>query len=191
MSYRDTVLYTAYQELQKPVHWRQHEARILEYFQVSTGLPYKKKEALQISWCSYFVHWCLVRGGMNPLPKIGTAGTLGSMGSIGRFMDVNGGAYKSYSVGKKQYVPKPGDMYNRPKPNNHIGFISDVRNAGNGKYEIRSVDGNSGPKNFSSFFDGTINPATGGTWIGKGFIFQPPEWRILTDDCWYIQLCDY
>jgi hypothetical protein len=190
MSYRDTVLYTAYNELNLPVHWKQYEARILDYFKVSTGLPTTKSEALKVSWCSYFVHWCLVKGGMQPLPQVGTAGTLGKMGSIGRFMDVNGGVYKSYSVGKKQYIPQPGDMYNRPVPNNHIGFISDVRVNNKGVVEIRSIDGNSGPPNFSPLFDGTINPATGRTWIGAGFIYQPPGWRTLTPDCWYIKLCD-
>ena len=190
MSYRDTVLLTAYNELAKPVHWKKFESQILDYFLVSTGLPYKKSEALKISWCSYFVHWCLVRGGMQTLPSVGTAGTLGKMGSVGRFMKPSGGVYDAFPVGKKNYVPQPGDMYNRPVPNNHIGFISDVREGKNGNYEIRSIDGNSGPLNFSPLFDGTINPATGRTWIGAGFIYQPDGWRILTPDCWYIKLCD-
>jgi hypothetical protein len=190
MSYRDTVLYTAFQELSYPVHWKHHEARILEYFKVSTGIPYTKASALQVSWCSYFVHWCLVKGGMQVLPQAGTAGTLGSMGSIGRFMKPSGGKYESFPVFKKDYVPQPGDMYNRPKPNNHIGFISDVRPLPNGKFEVRTIDGNSGPMSFSPYFDGTINPATGRTWIGAGFIYQPPGWRSLSDDCWYIKLCD-
>jgi hypothetical protein len=197
MSYRDTVLYTAYQELQKPVHWKQHEAQILDYFQVSTGIPWTKSTALQISWCSYFVHWCLVKGGMSPLPRVGTGVQLYNrelqkdMGSVGRFMKPSGGVYESFPVGKKNYVPKPGDMYNRPVPNNHIGFISDVRTGKNGNYEIRSIDGNSGPLGFHLLFDGTINPATGKTWIGAGFVYQPDGWRTLTPDCWYIQLCDY
>lgn len=185
MSYRDTVLYTAYQELSFPVRWQTHEARILDYFKVSTGLDYTKKDAMEVSWCSYFVHWCLFTGGMQPLPQVGTAGTLGGMGSIGRFMKPNGGVYESFPVYKKNYVPQPGDMYNRPVPNNHIGFISDVREAKNGNYEIRSIDGNSGPMGFSAYFDITY-----GRKIGYGFIYQPDDWRQLTPDCWYIKLCD-
>lgn len=36
MSYRDTVLYCACEEAQKPVHWAAHESRILECFLIST-----------------------------------------------------------------------------------------------------------------------------------------------------------
>lgn len=185
MSYRDTVLMTAYQELAQPVHWKNNEARILDYFLVSTGKTWTKKTAMEISWCSYFVHWCLVKGGMSPLPMVGSSGELGKMGSVGRFMKPAGGVYESFPVGKKNYRPKPGDMYNRPVPNNHIGFISDVREVGDGTYEIRSIDGNSGPLGFSPFFDITY-----GRKIGYGFIYQPPGWRKLTADCWYINLCD-
>lgn len=185
MSFRDTVLMAAYQELSVPVHWKTHESRILDYFKVSTGVTYTKKAALEVSWCSYFVHWCLVQGGMNPLPMVGTAGSLGSMGSVGRFMKPSGGVYESFPVIKKNYRPKPGDMYNRPTPNNHIGFISDVREGANGKFEIRSIDGNSGPMGFSPFFD-----ISHGRKIGYGFIYQPEAWRTLADECWYIQLCE-
>jgi hypothetical protein len=45
MSYRDTVLATAYEELKKPVHWAVHESRILEYFRVSTGEAFTKARA--------------------------------------------------------------------------------------------------------------------------------------------------
>jgi len=185
MSYRDTVLAVAYQELSQPVHWKAHEARILDYFRVSSGVNYAKAQALEVSWCSYFVHWCLVKGGMQPLPQVGTAGTLGDMGSVGRFMKGKGGVYDTYNVAKKEYQPKPGDMYYRPTPNNHIGFISDVREAGNGAYEIQSIDGNSGPMGFSPFFD-----ISHGRKIGYGFIFQPDSWRKLAGECWYIKLCD-
>jgi hypothetical protein len=185
MSYRDTVLYNAYNELLLPVHWKKYESRILDYFQVSTGLAYTKKDALEVSWCSYFVHWCLAKGGMQVLPRVGTAASLGSMGSIGRFMKVNSGVYEAYPVYQKKYTPKPGDMYNRPNPNNHIGFIADVREAGNGNYEIRTIDGNSGPMAFSPYFDMSF-----GRKIGYGFINQPDGWRKLSGDCWYIKLCD-
>lgn len=185
MSYRDTVLMTAFKELSPPVHWKNNESRILEYFKTSTGTNWTKKAALEISWCSYFVHWCLVQGGMSPLPLVGNSGDLGKMGSVGRFMKPSGGVYESYPVYKKNYRPKPGDMYNRPKPNNHIGFISDVREAEDGTFEIRSIDGNSGPINFSPLFD-----ISHGRKIGYGFIYQPDGWRKLTGDCWYIQLCD-
>lgn len=185
MSYRDTVLMTAFQELAQPVHWKNHEARILDYFRVSTGKTTTKKAALEVSWCSYFVHWCLVQGGMSTLPKVGTAEELGGMGSVGRFMKPNGGAFESFPVGKKNYEPKPGDMYFRPVPNNHIGFISEVQQDANGKWKVRSIDGNSGPQAFSPLFD-----MSHGRKIGYGFIYQPDGWRSLTDDCWYIQLCE-
>ena len=185
MSYRDTVLYIAYQELAMPVHWRAHEARILDYFLISSGVKYTKQYAVEVSWCSYFVHWCLFKAGVSPLPQVGTAGTLGKMGSIGRFIKGQGGVYDGYLVREKNYKPRPGDMYYRPIPNDHIGFISDVRDAGNGMYEIRSIDGNSGPMGASKFFDMEY-----GDKIGKGFIYQPDEWRKLPDNCKYVKLCD-
>jgi len=185
MSYRDTVLYAAYQELEKPVHWKNHEQRILDYFKISTGADYTKAEALEVSWCSYFVHWCLFRGGAKPLPKVGKASQLGKMGSIGRFIKSRGGVYDAYGVVFKNYAPQPGDMYYRPVPNDHIGFIADVREAGNGTYEIRSIDGNSGPMGFSPLFD-----MSHGKKIGYGFIYQPDGWRKLTNDCFYIKLTD-
>jgi hypothetical protein len=185
MSFRDTVLYTALSQLQPPVCWANNEDRILDYFRVSTGIEWTKAGALEISWCSYFVHWCLVTGGMAPTPRVGTSATLGGMGSVGRFMQSQGGVYTDHLVGRGDYAPRPGDMYNRPNPNNHIGFISDVRDAGGGHYEIQTIDGNSGPLGFSPLFD-----MSRGKKIGYGFIYQPPEWRQLTSDCYYIELCE-
>lgn len=196
MSYRDTVLYNAYNELNLPVHWKQYEARILDYFLVSTGTPFTKAQALEVSWCSYFVHWCLVKGGMSPLPMVGKPEELidprtkdnpkkKMMGSVGRFMKPNGGVYDAFPVGLKNYTPQPGDMYFRPVPNNHIGFIAEVREGKNGVFEIRSIDGNSGPLSFSPYFD-----MSHGRKIGYGFIYQPDGWRTLSPDCWYIKLCD-
>jgi len=164
------------QDFNEPVHWAKYESRILDYFQYSTGKPYTKHSALTISWCSYFVHWCLWKANVFPLPHVG--------GSIPRFLKSYGGAYQDYPVFLKNYTPKPGDMYYKPIPNNHIGFISDVRSAGNG-YEIRSIDGNSGPKGYSSYFD-----MSEGRKIGYGFIYQPPIWRQLTNNDVYIKLCD-
>lgn len=185
MSYRDVVLYVANQELTFPVHWKLFESRILDYFRVSTGMTFTKRQAMEISWCSYFVHWCLVKAEMEPLPQVGLPKTLGKMGSVGRFMQPSGGVYESFPVYKKNYQPRPGDMYNRPVPNNHIGFISDVREVGGGNFEIRSIDGNSGPAGFSPYFDISY-----GRKIGYGFIYQPPVWRRLSNDCWYIKLSD-
>jgi peptidoglycan hydrolase-like protein with peptidoglycan-binding domain len=173
---RALVLYYANSELSKPVHWAKYESRILEYFKYSTGKTYTKHSALTISWCSYFVHWCLWRANASPIPRIG--------GSIPRFLKSRGGVYEDYPVFLNKYVPKPGDMYYRPIPNNHIGFISDVRSAGKG-YEIRSIDGNSGPKYFHPYFD-----ISEGRKIGYGFIYQPPVWRKLTNQDFYIKLCD-
>ncbi|RFB76370.1 hypothetical protein DYH55_21330 [Methylovirgula sp. 4M-Z18] len=137
---------------------------------------------------------------MAPLPMVGTAGELHrkahddrtgldktiDMGSVGRFMKSRGGVYQDYLVGRKAYAPRPGDMYNKPVPSNHIGFISDVREAGGGEYEIMSIDGNSGPPGFSPLFD----MSEGRRMIGYGFIYQPPTWRKLTPDCYYIHLCN-
>ena len=114
MSYRDTVLFTALLEAEKPVHWKSHENRILEYFTVSSGISYTKSLALEVSWCSYFVHWCLFKGGMKVLLKVGTASQLGKMGSIGRFVKSYGGVYQNYGVFRRNYHPKPGDMHHRP-----------------------------------------------------------------------------
>ncbi len=75
-------------------------------------------------------------------------------------------------------------MYYRPTPNNHIGFIAEVKEAANGRFEIRSVDGNSGPS-FSTMFD-----MSHGRKIGYGFIYSPPGFRRLADECYYIKLCD-
>src|SRR5262245_27847272 len=127
MSYRDVVMFNAYNEANQPVHWAKYEDRILDYFKVSTGDKYDKKNALEISWCSYFVHWCLAKGGMSPLPAVGNAKTLGSMGSIGRFIKARGGAYQAFAVIEKNYKPLPGYMYNKLHPNNHIGFVRDSR----------------------------------------------------------------
>lgn len=162
-------------ELIKPVHWAKYEQRILEYFKYSTGKSFTKHYALRISWCSYFVHWCLWRANVSPLPHIG--------GSIPRFLKSTGGVYQDYPVFLNNYAPKPGDMYYRPRHNNHIGLISDVRSTGKG-YEIRSIDGNSGPQGYSRFFD-----MSEGRQIGYGFIYQPPKWRRLTHQDFYIRLC--
>lgn len=186
MSFRDTVLMAACAELAAPVHWAQHEERILDYFRVSTGKEWTKAAALEISWCSYFVHWVLVKGGMQPLPAAGTYAELQPKGgSIGRYLKRNGGPYQDYPVIQKKYAPRPGDMYLKPNPNNHIGFISDVRPGAHGRYDVKTIDGNSGPGAFSALFD-----MSHGRKIGYGFIYQPNGWRQLTDDCSYVKLCD-
>jgi hypothetical protein len=173
---RTTVLLFAQTELYKPVHWARYEKRILEYFRYSTGKSYTKHSALTISWCGYFVHWCLWKANVTPLPRIG--------GSIPRFLKSHGGVYQDHPVFLNKYIPEPGDMYYHPIPNNHIGVISDVRSAGKG-YEIRSIDGNSGPRGFSPYFD-----ISEGRKIGYGFIYQPPGWRKLSNKDVYIKLCD-
>jgi hypothetical protein len=121
---------------------------------------------------------------MERLPPKGTPDSLGERGSVGRFMKTRGGVYESYHVEKKQYEPKPGDMYYRPSKH-HIGFISEVRRVTNGWHEIRSIDGNSGPDTFSPYYDASKENV-----IGDGFIYQPQGWRRLTNDCWYIKLVD-
>jgi peptidoglycan hydrolase-like protein with peptidoglycan-binding domain len=179
---RTAVLFVANSQLHpnpaafdEPVHWAKYESRILEYFQYSAGNTFTKQSALTISWCSYFVHWCLWKANMIPLPHVG--------GNIPRFLKGKGGAYQEYPIFMKNYQPKPGDMYYLPNSNNHIGFISDVRPAAKG-YEIRSIDGNSGPKyGFSKYFDASGK-------IGGGFIYQPTAWRHLSDSGFYIKLCD-
>lgn len=181
MSYRDTVLQAAYDELaDPPTNWHDYPERILDYFYVSTAHPTTRDAALKISWCSYFVHWCLVQGGMSILPRVGSPADLGKMTSIGRFIKAYGGVYDAYNVGAKNYVPQPGDMFYKPSPNNHIGLISDVRSAGNGNVQIRSINGNSGHPYGSSYYFGNK--------IGKGYVFQPAGWTALDSSCWYIQL---
>jgi hypothetical protein len=190
MSFRDTVLMNAFDEAGKPVHWAKHEDRILEYFAVSTGRSWTKEEALEISWCSYFVHWCLVRGGMQPLPAVGTSAQLGKMGSVGRFIRQFGGVYPGLPVvGPAAYRPRPGDMYYRPMPHDHIGLIAEVGAASGRTYQIRTIDGNSGPEGFSPLFD--MTSGDGVHKIGYGFIYQPTEWKTLDNTCWYVRLCDY
>lgn len=158
----------------EPVHWAKYENQILQYFQYSAGQSYTKQSALTISWCSYFVHWCLWKANVLPLPHIG--------GNIPRFLKSKGGAYQDYPIFMNNYVPQIGDMYYLPASKDHIGLISDVRPAGKG-YEIRSIDGNSGPKySFSTYFDPSGK-------IGAGFIYQPPTWRQLSGNGFYIQLC--
>jgi hypothetical protein len=56
---------------------------------------------------------------------------------------------------------------------------SDARDAGGGHYEIKTIDGNSGPLGFSPLFD-----MSHGRKIGYGFIYQPPDRRQLTSDCY-------
>ncbi len=167
-----------------PERWSDYESRILDYFQVSTGQSWTKKNALEVSWCTYFVHWVLVRAGLQPLPKIGVPAQLGDMGSVGRFLKNRGGVYDAYPVGQRKYRPSPGDMYYRPSPNNHVGLISDVREVASNRFEVRTIDGNSGPLSFSPYFD-----MSEGRKIGYGFVYQPNGWRRLEDECWYIQLC--
>lgn len=172
---RGRVIRVAKDELRKPVHWAKYETRILEYFKYSTGRSFTKSSALTISWCSYFVHWCLWKAQVHPLPHVG--------GSIPRFLKSKGGAYKEHPVYLRNYTPMPGDMYYCPIPKNHIGIISEVRPSGNG-YEIRTIDGNSGPHGYSPYFD-----MSEGRKIGYGFIYQPTGWRKLTNNDFYIQLC--
>jgi hypothetical protein len=83
---------------------------------------------------------------MNPLPMAGAAG---KGNAIGHFMKSTGGGQEAYPVAQKKYRPQPGDMYNMLHPNNHIGFIREVQDAGNGMYKIHTIDGNSGPLGLS------------------------------------------
>ena len=76
---RTRVLFVANAQLQpnpgnlnEPVHWAKYENRILEYFKYSTGNNnFTKHSAHTISWCSYFVHWCLWKAHVSPLPHVG------------------------------------------------------------------------------------------------------------------------
>jgi hypothetical protein len=174
MADRGKVISIALDEARKPVHWKLHEARILEYFKTSTGHDWKKVDALKISWCTYFAHWVLVQAGITPLPAVGDAKDLASVhGSTGRFMKRFGGAYDSYPAVGGKYAPRAGDLYYRPAHSNHIGIIVDV--ADDGK-SITTVDGNSGPMGFSPYFD-----MSHGRQIGYGFIAKSAGTKILNE----------
>lgn len=188
MSYRDDVVRIAKEEAAKKVCWRTHESRILEYFKASTGTDWTKGEALKISWCTYFVHWVLIQAKVEPKVAVGLSGALGSVGgSVGRFMKKYGGAFE-VTPATGSYIPRPGDLYNLLKPNNHVGIIVGVE-AG----KIYTVDGNSGPPDSTKANDpdgrfGDYQLVNGHTIIGGSFIFRPPNPKKLGANDSYIIL---
>jgi hypothetical protein len=188
MSCRDDVIRIALGEASSKVCWRTHEARILEYFKLSTGRDYTKAEALRVSWCTYFVHWVLDQAKVTPKPAVGTSDALASVGgSVGRFMKKYGGAFE-IKPATSDYTPRPGDMYNLLKPNNHVGIIVGVQ-AG----QIFSVDGDSGPPDMTKAHDpdgrfGDYQLVNWKTIIGGGMIFKPPQAKRLGADDSYIIL---
>jgi hypothetical protein len=117
------------------VNWNspQGEARIYDYFFASTNKkPWTRVECVPISWCTYFVMWVLKQAGVQPLPVARLA--FGSF-STSRFMKP-AGVYNSHSVG--EYKPRPGDLYYKPIPFDHIGIIDNVEPDGH----FWSVNGN-------------------------------------------------
>jgi len=166
-----------------PVNWNDYPDSILSYFEALTGSVWTIDTALEVSWCSYFVYWCLIEAGVRKV-KVGNAASLGSMGSVGRFRKSQTGAFADYAVGYKKYVPRPGDIYNRAVPNNHIGIVADVKVDGK-KVWIKSLDGNSGPMYFSEHFYKKKRK------IGYGFVYSRTEWFELKGaNDWWISLTD-
>jgi len=188
MSCRDEVVRIAREEAANKVCWRTHESRILEYFKTSTGKDYTKAKALQVSWCTYFVHWVLLQAKVEPKVMVGPPEALSTVGgSVGRFMKKYGGAFEIKSA-TSGYTPRPGDMYNLLKPNNHVGIIIGVE-AG----QIYTVDGNSGPPDSTKAHDpdsrfGDYQLVNWKTIIGGGMIFKPPKPKRLGPDDSYIIL---
>lgn len=185
MDYRSKILEIAdYEASTPPTNWNDSPDTILEYFKLSTGLDTTMNSALQVSWCSYFVHWCVDQAGLKNKVKVGPPEKLGSMGSVGRFRRSQGGAFQDYAVAYKKYVPKPGDLYNRASPNNHIGIVADVKMVGK-RVMIQSYDGNSGPQWFSEYFH------KGKRTLGYGFVNYRSVWFELTGaNDWWMSLSD-
>jgi CHAP domain-containing protein len=180
MGYAERVTSIASGEADARVAWKTHEARILEYFQISTGKVWTKRAAFDISWCTYFVHWVLWKAGVQPFPLAGTSTELkGVHGSVGRFLKGKGGVYQEHAVYQHKYTPKAGDLYYQPNPSNHVGIIEKV----DGK-KIWTIDGNSGPKGWDARFDMSFNKSL----IGYGFIYRPPLGKTLGSNDFYIEL---
>jgi hypothetical protein len=164
------------------VAWKTHEARILEYFRVSTGAAWTKREAFNISWCTYFAHWVLWKAGVQPSPMVGKPSELESVhGSVGRFLKSRGGVYQQHAAYLNKYTPKAGDLYYQPTPSNHVGIIERVE----GK-KVWTIDGNSGPRTYDARFDMSFNKRL----IGYGFIYRSPVGKTLGSNDFYIELPD-
>lgn len=180
MANAERVVSVAALEADKRVAWKTHEATILEYFRISTGQGWTKREAFNISWCTYFVHWVLWKAGVQPLPLPGTSASLKSVsGSVGRFLKLKGGVYQEHAAYRKKYTPKPGDMYYQPNPSNHVGLIEKVDGQ-----KIWTIDGNSGPAAYDERFDMSFNKKL----IGYGFIYRSPVGKTLGSNDFYIEL---
>ena len=173
MSSRDRVVSIANDEIDKyGVTWVTHEHHILEYFLVATGRSWTKKEAIKISWCTYFAHWVVKRAGVLPLPKVGTTNP------TARFMKKRyGGAYKEHLI-DGGYRPKPGDLYFRAE-HQHIGIITGV----NSDRSLITVDGNGGTSGFDPRFDMTY-----GNQIGKGFISRGKTTRLKNETDLFLEI---
>jgi hypothetical protein len=188
MSWRDDVIRIARQEADNKVCWRTHGSRILEYFKTSTGRDWSKAEALKLSWCTYFVHWVLVQAKVEPKVVVGVPNGLSCVGgSVGRFMKKYGGAF-DIQPATASSIPRPGDLYNQPKSNNHLGIIVGVE-AG----RIYTADGNSGPPDGTTVHDpdsrfGDYQLLNWKPIIGGGMVFRPPTPKRLGADDFYILL---
>ncbi len=176
---RDRVVSLTTSQGLAQVNWKMHEQNILDYFKTSTGRSdWTKHTALQISWCTYFVHWVLVRAGVSPTPHVGDSNSLGKLNSCSRFIKSMGGCYDSLPLEKA--TPQPGDMFYKPVPNNHIGLIIKVEPNG----AIWSVNGNSGPDNGGPLYDtseitkddkGVVHHP-----IGYGYVFPSQQAKKYT-----------
>lgn len=181
---REWVAKIAGWEADYEIAWKTHESRILDYFFVSTGsTAWTKKSAMQISWCTYFVHWVITIAGVRPLPKVGTSEELKSVGgSVGRFWkgEEKTSIYRLHPVYKKNYLPQRGDLYYLNNAQQHVGIIEYAD-----QHTIWTVDGNSGPSGWHAKFDMTY-----GKKIGYGFIYRPVKPKKLSNNDFYIEIPD-
>src|SRR5207248_5786428 len=112
MSFRDTVLFIGYQQL--GVSLKTNPDRVKEYIDASCSV--RVFDALQNSWCTHFVYWCVEKGGMGG--KISKT-PLGEM-SVKRM----------FNAFPETTSPQPGDLYYMKvvggKTTHHVGFVAEV-----------------------------------------------------------------
>lgn len=172
MTHTDSIV--AFAAAEEGTHWGDRPWRILEYFQAATGRPFTRAEALEVSWCTYFVMWVLVQSAVQPLPNVGEPGPKNF--AVARFLrSVDGrtatnrdgsqrlwGVYDAHSVQLKRYRPKPGDLYYLPNFKDHVGIVEEVRSGA----RVVTLNGNSGPRKGEGT-DPRLLPI-----IGGGFVFR-------------------
>ncbi|MCS6931417.1 MAG: CHAP domain-containing protein [Acetobacteraceae bacterium] len=172
MAYTDNIV--AFAAREEGTHWGSNPIRILEYFLAATGFPYTRQEALQVSWCTYFVMWVLTKAQVRPLPKVGRPPPENF--SVARFIrSVDGrtatnkdgshrhwGVYDAHSVALKRYAPKPGDLFYLPSFKDHVGIVEKVISGA----KVETINGNSGPRPGEGT-DPRLVPGIGGGFVHR------------------------